>query len=119
MYNILKNFHETDIPDSIIHKINKKYPKTKIMNFLRTEQLDTGMIIIAVSLNLKYISGTCIILEIKSNSSQQFGTLLLLNIYSKIIWNLKPDHYYIFQAEKGTLTSYNFQKNIKNTLNIS
>ena len=32
---LLTKFHEKDIPDNIIHKINKKYPITKYLTFLR------------------------------------------------------------------------------------
>ena len=111
--NILKKFIEKDIPDNIIHKINKLYPVTTEMNFLRTEQLEVGMIIKVVTIDLKKILSTAIILKLISNSSQKIGVLMLLNPANKSIWQIKPDKYYIFQAEEGVLTSYKLKNDIK------
>jgi hypothetical protein len=114
---LLRHFNEKDIPDKIIHTINELYPVTKVMNFLRTEQLETGMFIKAVSLDLKRIYATSIILKIESTSSHKIGKLNLLNIGYKTYWGINPNKYYIFQAEEGALKTYEFMKEIKNKKN--
>ena len=101
--NILQYFNDKDIPDNIIKKINKLYPITKDFNFIRTEQLEIGMVIKAVSLDFKKILTTGILLQIKSNSSQKYGSLLLLNTANDSVWRIKPDKYYLFQIEKGVI----------------
>lgn len=109
---LLKYFNEKDIPDDLIHKINNIYPVTKVMNFLRTEQLEIGMIIKAVSIDFKKIYATSIILKIESTSTHKFGKIKLLNIGYKTYWTINPNKYYIFQAEEGALKTYEFMKEI-------
>ena len=53
--NILKHYDEFDIPDSIIYKINKKFKSTKNYDFIRTEQIEIGMMIRVVDLDIKKI----------------------------------------------------------------
>jgi hypothetical protein len=110
---LLRNFNEKDIQDNLIHKINKLHPVTKVMNFLRTEQLDIGMIIKIVSLDFKKIYSTALILKLESTSSQKIGKVKLLNIGYDTYWNINPNKYYIFQAEEGALKTYEFMKKIK------
>jgi hypothetical protein len=108
---LLTKFIEKDVPDNIIHHINKKYPETKLLNFLRTEQLELGFFIKMISLDFKSISSG-IIVGIKSNSSQQFGSILLKS-GDDIYWRIKPDNYYIFQIEKYSKRSYNMREELK------
>ena len=69
---LLTKFHEKDISDNIIYKINKKYPITKYLTFLRTEQLEIGMFIKIISLDFTQVLNGSII-NIKQNSSQKYG----------------------------------------------
>ena len=110
--NILQYFNDKDIPDNIIKKINKLYPITKDFNFIRTEQLEIGMVIKAVSLDFKELLTTGILLQIKSNSSQKYGSLLLLNTTNDSVWRIKPDKYYLFQIEKGVMKTLEMKKKL-------
>lgn len=110
--NILQYFNDKDIPDNIIKKINKLYPITKDFNFIRTEQLEIGMVIKAVSLDFKELLTTGILLQIKSNSSQKYGSLLLLNTANDSVWRIKPDKYYLFQIEKGVMKTLEIKKKL-------
>jgi hypothetical protein len=110
--NILQYFNDKDIPDNIIKKINKLYPITKDFNFIRTEQLEIGMVIKAVSLDFKELLTTGILLQIKSNSSQKYGSLLLLNTANDSVWRIKPDKYYLFQIEKGIMKTLEIKKKL-------
>ena len=107
--NILKYYNEKDIPDSIIHKINKLYPITKKCKFIRTEELEVGILIITISLDLKKISGICVIAKIDENSSQKYGSLLLVNSLKDIYWRIKPDNYYIFKIDRSMLKTMKFR----------
>ena len=113
---LLRHFNEKDIPDNIINKINKLHPVTKIMNFLKTDQLEVGMIIKIVSLDLQKIFSTAIILQLIPTSSQKIGKLLLLNAAYNTLWYINPNKYYIFQAEKGAITTHNFINEFKKSL---
>ena len=113
---ILRNFNEKDIPDSIIYKINNLYPITKSMNFLRTEQLQTGMIIKIVSLDLEILYSTAIIVKISETSSHKMGKILLLNAAYDTVWTINPNRFYIFQAEKGVINSYNLINKVKKVM---
>lgn len=110
--NILQYFNDKDIPDNIIKKINKLYPITKDFNFIRTEQLEIGMVIKAVSLDFKELLTTGILLQIKSNSSQKYGSLLLLNTANDSVWRIKPDKYYLFQIERGVMKTLEMKKKL-------
>ena len=110
--NILQYFSDKDIPDNIIKKINKLYPITKDFNFIRTEQLEIGMVIKAVSLDFKELLTTGILLQIKSNSSQKYGSLLLLNTANDSVWRIKPDKYYLFQIERGVMKTLEMKKKL-------
>lgn len=107
--NILKYFNELDIPDSIIHEINKLYPITKKCKFIRTEELEVGILIITISLDLKKISGISVIASIDTNSSQKYGSILLVNSLKDIYWRIKPDNYYIFKIDRSTLKTMKFR----------
>ena len=100
--NILKHYDEFDIPDSIIYKINKKFKSTKNYDFIRTEQIEIGMMIRAVDLDLKKISTTGIVVKLIKTSSKQIGNIMLYNSSNNIYWKINPDKYYIFHIEKGT-----------------
>jgi hypothetical protein len=110
--NILQYFNDKDIPDNIIKKINKLYPITKDFNFIRTEQLEIGMVIKAISLDFKELLTTGILLQIKSNSSQKYGSLLLLNTANDSLWRIKPDKYYLFQIERGVMKTLEMKKKL-------
>ena len=98
---ILLYYNEIDIPDEIIHKINKKFKSTKYYDFIRTEQIEIGMMIRYVDLELKKISTTGIIVNIISTSSKKIGNILLYNQTDDIYWKINPDKYYLFHIEKG------------------
>lgn len=102
---ILKLYGEKDIPDEIIHKINKKFKSTKYYNFIRTEELDTGMIIRTVDLDLSKISIPGIVVNIKETSSKKIGIVVLYNSEKTIYWKINPDKYYLFHIEKDSGTS--------------
>jgi hypothetical protein len=107
---LLIKFVEKDIPDDIIHKINKKYPITKILDFLRTEQLELGFFIKLISLDLKKVYNA-VILEIIPNSSHKFGVILVKT--RNVFWRIKPDDYYIFKVERDSKKSFKMQNEIK------
>ena len=98
---ILMNYIEIDIPDHIIHKINKKFKSTKYYNFIRTEELMIGMIIRTVDLDIQKISTTGIVVNIIHTSSKSFGNITLYNQSNNIYWKINPDKYYLFHIEKG------------------
>jgi hypothetical protein len=100
--NMLKHYEEFDIPDSIIHKINKKFKSTKNYDFIRTEQIEIGMMIRVVDLDINNISTTGIVVKLIKTSSKQIGNVMLYNSSNNIYWKINPDKYYIFHIEKGT-----------------
>ena len=100
--NIMRHYDEFDIPDSIIYKINKKFKSTKNYIFVRTEQIEIGMMIRVVDLDIKNISTTGIIVKIIETSSKKIGNIMLYNSTNNIYWKINPDKYYIFHIEKGT-----------------
>lgn len=102
--NILKRYIEFDIPDNIIHKINKKFKSTKYYRFIRTEEIEIGIIIRCVDLNIKNISMSGIIVNINKTNNKNIGTLTLYNNSINIYWKINPDKYYLFHLEKGTST---------------
>jgi hypothetical protein len=102
--NILKRYNELDIPDNIIHRINKKFKSTKYYRFIRTEEIETGMIIRCVDLDMKNISITGIIVNINKTNNKNIGTLTLYNNSINIYWKINPDKYYLFHLEKGATT---------------
>jgi len=98
----LQDFKEIDIPSYIIKKINKLYPDTRRYDFLRTEELEIGIMVRLVDLDLGKIYMPSIIVNIKSTSSRNIGTLVLFNPALKIYWSVNPDKYYIFKIHKNT-----------------
>ena len=56
--NILKNYKEPDIPDKMIKKIKKKFPKIKDYIYLHTEEVEKDYLIQIVDLNLTTVSNT-------------------------------------------------------------
>lgn len=98
--NILRLYKEIDIPNEIIYKINKKFKSTKYYNFIRTEELQTGMIIRTVELDLSRISTTGIVVNIKETSSKKIGIIVLYSPSDLIYWKINPDKYYLFEVEK-------------------
>lgn len=107
---LLTKFHEKDIPDNIIHQIHKKYPITKELAFLRTEQLEPGMFIKIISLDFtKVLNGS--IINIKPNASQKYGIILLKS--DDIFWRIKPDNYYIFKVERDSKKRFEMRNEIE------
>lgn len=98
--NILKNYTENDIPNSIISKIIKKFKLSKYYSFVKTEQIEIGMIIRTVHLDLNTINTTGIVVNIKDTSSKKIGLITLYNPSNDIYWKINPDKYYIFEVEK-------------------
>ena len=107
---LLTKFHEKDIPDNIIHQINKKYPITKELAFLRTEQLEPGMFIKIISLDFTQVLNGSII-NIKPNASQKYGIILLKS--DDIFWRIKPDNYYIFKVERDSKKRFEMRNEIE------
>ena len=107
---LLTKFHEKDIPDNIIHKINKKIPITKELTFLRTEQLETGMFIKIISLDFTQVLNGSII-NIKPNSSQKYGIILLKS--DDVFWRIKPDNYYIFKVDRDSKKRFEMHNEIE------
>ena len=97
--SILK-FYDEQIPDEQIKKINDKFKKTKYYNFIRTEQIELGMIIRTVDLNITKINLPGIVVSIKQTSSKKIGKVLLYNSTKNIYWYINPDKYYLFFIEK-------------------
>ena len=93
----LQDFKEIDIPTYIIKKINKKYPDTKKYDFIRTEEIELGMMVRLVDLDLGKIYMPSIIVNIKSTSSRTIGIMVLFNPALNIYWSVNPDKYYIFR----------------------
>lgn len=100
--NILRKYHDKDIPNEIIHKINKKFKSTKYYNFIRTEEIEIGMIIRTVNLDFKKISTTGIVVNILHTSNKSIGNIVLYNPSNLIYWRINPDKYYLFYIEKNT-----------------
>lgn len=98
--NILKNCTENDIPHRIISKIIKKFKLSKYYSFIKTEEIELGMIIRTVHLDLNTINTTGIVVNIKNTSSKKIGIITLYNPSNEIYWNINPDKYYIFEIEK-------------------
>jgi hypothetical protein len=96
----LQNFKEIDIPSYIIKKINKLYPDTLKYDFLRTEEIEKGIMVRLVDLDLGKIYMPSIIVNIKSTSSRDIGIIVLFNPALKIYWSVNPDKYYIFKIYK-------------------
>lgn len=107
---LLTKFYEKDIPDNIIHQINKKYPITKYLTFLRTEQLELGMFIKIISLDFTQVLNGSII-NIKPNSSQKYGIILLKS--DDIFWRIKPDNYYIFKVDRDSKKRFEMHNEIE------
>lgn len=99
---ILSKYIELDIPDYIIHKINKKFKSTKYYKFIRTEEIEKGMIIRYVDLSINKISTSGIVVNISDTSNKKNGIITLYNPSDVIYWKINPDKYYIFEIEKGT-----------------
>jgi len=114
--NILRKIEEMDIPDEIINKINKKFKSTKDYNFIRTEEIEVGMIIRTVGLDIKKISTTGIVVRIIKTSSKSFGNIRLYNPSNDIYWNINPDKFYIFKIDKGTNELNRKIKELKNII---
>ena len=105
--SILKYYEEPDISDDIIKKINIKFKKTKYYNFIRTEQIELGMIIRTVNLNMTKMNLPGVVVNIKETSSKKFGKILLFNNLKKIYWYINPDKYYLFCMERNTNSNMN------------
>ena len=86
--NILRHYHEFDIPDSIIYKINKKFKTTKRYDFIRTEEIEIGMMLRVVDLDIKNISTTGIVVKIIETSSKKIGNIMLYNSSNNIYWKI-------------------------------
>jgi len=114
--NILRKIEEIDIPDEIINKINKKFKSTKEYNFIRTEEIEVGMIIRTVDLDIKKISTTGIVVKIIQTSSKLYGNIRLYNPSNDIFWNINPDKFYIFEIDKGTNDLNRKIKELKNII---
>jgi hypothetical protein len=97
--SILK-YYDEQIPDEQIKKIHNKFKKTKYYNFIRTEQIELGMIIRTVDLNITKINLPGIVVSIKETSSKKIGKVLLYNSTKNIYWYINPDKYYLFFIEK-------------------
>lgn len=99
---ILSKYIEIDIPDYIIHKINKKFKSTKYYRFIRTEEIEKGMFIRYVDLSISKISTSGIVVNMSDTSTKKNGIITLYNPSDAIYWKINPDKYYIFEIEKGT-----------------
>jgi len=100
--SVLKYFNELDIPDDIIKKINRKFKSTKYYKFIRTEEIEMGMMIRCVDLNMTKITMIGIVVNIIKTSSGGISAIRLYNSSGAIYWKINPDKYHIFHVEKGT-----------------
>jgi hypothetical protein len=100
---ILSYYSEVEISDEMINKMKKKFKLGKYHNFVKTFQLEKGMIIRTISLDLKKINIAGIIVNIQSSSSKNIGIITLYNEKKEIYWKINPDKYYIFDVKKRTL----------------
>ncbi len=112
----LQDFKELDIPTYIIKKINKLYPDTLKYDFIRTEELEIGIMVRLVDLDLEKIYMPGIVVNIKSTSSRDIGILVLFNPAIDIYWSVNPDKYYIFKMYK--LSEMESKKNTKIIKNL-
>jgi hypothetical protein len=111
---LLENYKEFDVPTYIIKKINKLYPDTKKYDFIRTEQIEKGIMIRLVDLDFKKIYMPGIIVNIKETSSRKKGIVVLFNPKLGLYWSVNPDKYYIFRI----YINYNkTSRDIRNTYN--
>jgi hypothetical protein len=99
---ILSKYIEIDIPDYIIHKINKKFKSTRYYRFIRSEEIEKGMFIRYIDLSIRNISTSGIVVNISDTSTKKNGIITLYNPSDAIYWKINPDKYYIFEIEKGT-----------------
>lgn len=99
---VLSKYMEIDIPDYIIHKINNKFKSTRYYRFIRSEEIEKGMIIRYVDLSISTISTSGIVVNITDTSNKKNGIITLYNPSDIIYWKINPDKYYIFEIEKGT-----------------
>ena len=111
---ILSYYNEKVITDDIINKMKKKFKLGKYHHFIKTEQLEIGMIIRTISLELNKINIPGIIVNIKPSSSKNIGIITLYNEIKNIYWKINPDKYYIFNVEKRTSTEKQMSEMISN-----
>jgi len=112
----LQDFKEIDIPSYIIKKINKLYPDTRRYDFLRTEEIEIGIMVRLVDLDLGKIYMPSIIVNIKSTSSRDMGIIVLFNPALEIYWSVNPDKYYIFKIYKNTSKNIKIIKELGNNI---
>ncbi len=93
--NFLREYHEIDIPDYIIHKLNRKFKSTKYCTFLRTEEIHIGMLIRYIDLDMKKISIIGMVVNIHNNINKN-DVFVLYSSSKAIYWKINPNKYYIF-----------------------
>ena len=96
--HILKYYTPKTVPQHIIDKINKKFPKTKYYTFINTNDIDERMLLCTVTLDLKTLHIIGIVLKITYTYDKQIETVLLFNPYKNLYWNINPSKYYLFSA---------------------
>jgi len=103
---ILRYYHENDVPNEIIKRINKKFKTTKYNSFIRTEELEKGMMIRAVDLDITKISTMGIVTRFIKTTNKERGNILLYNPYNNTegtkFWKINPERFYLFHIEKNT-----------------
>lgn len=101
----INNLPEYDTSDNIIKKITTKYKILRNYDYIRTEQLELGMIIRAVHLDLSKMTIPGFIMQIEKDDNGIIKRIGLLNKHSKTYWKFKPGNYYLFMIEKGNASN--------------
>lgn len=98
--SLLVDYVEHDIPDEIIDKIHKKFSSTKHDRFIRTEEIEKGMMIRYVDLHIEKISPWGIVTFI----NKELGEITTVRLYNPRVvhfWKITPDNHYIFEVDRS------------------
>jgi len=101
----INSLPEYDTSDNIIKKITTKYKILRNYDYIRTEQLELGMIVRAVHLNLSKMTIPGIIMKFDKDDNDIIKRIGLLNKHSETYWKIKPGNYYLFMIEKGNASN--------------
>jgi hypothetical protein len=94
---ILKYYSEPDIPTKIVKEIQKKFPEVKNYKLLKAEQLDVGINVSLIPLDMSKLLIPARISKIFYRKNNSIESILLYNTYLKIFWRSNPKNYYIFK----------------------
>lgn len=106
----VNNLEEYDTSDDIIQEIRNRYPALYRYDYMRAEQLDEGMWIRTVSLDLEKLSIPGFIVEIKYTKTRAIKSISLYNPTTETFWKIRPSKFYIFMIERGNGSKFDVLK---------